>query len=670
MNLQSPELLINIKSLPDPDSVEYRAFWQNEVKKIREGITINGFTFSPFLYWHLNLWSIYVDTLVNNRVLRKLDRPQFWDSFIEIDETINKAESHPDGKKGVAIVGSRRLSKSVIITSKVAHQAVAYQNTECLVSGGNQPDIKNLTDYIDLGLRNLPEYLRFSRVEDDWKKCVTLGFKERGTNQRHEWSKIHVRNFDDGNNTEAAAGLTLSGFLLDEGGKFPFLSALAATTPCFDSPYGWRCSPIITATGGDMKKAGDMQELFNNPEAYNFLSVNAKDDGTSISLFIPGTQSLKVPREPKLLSHYLDVPEGSELDNMTIWVADEEKGKELILKSREQIRKSSGMEAYLKEVMYYPLTPEECFLDASENIFPIDLLQEQLNFLESGGYVKEVDYVELYRDTDGKVKHKPTDKKPVTSYPAKPSEDNSGVVQIFEFPMSDAPYGLYTAGTDPYKQSQAFYSTSLGATYIFKRIHNLTGERFQNMLVASYIGRPKKIQTWYEETRKLLDFYNAKTLCENMDMGFIDHCIEKKDPDRYLERTPSILREEIHANTRVNRTYGIHSSSGIKDYVNSLIIEYLNETIEVKTDEEGNHKQVLGVSRILDPMLIKELLKFHPRANADRKDAFGYALLMAKNLNRSVMVTDKVDNRYESYKNIANRRKSLFTSSGNPFRSY
>jgi hypothetical protein len=361
MNLQSPELLINMKSLPDPDSVEYRAFWQNEVKKIRDGITINGFTFSPFLYWHLNLWSIYVDTMVNGRVLRKLDRPQFWDSFVLIDDTINKAENHPDGKKGVAIVGSRRLSKSVIITSKVAHQAVAYQNTECLVSGGNQPDIKNLTDYIDLGLRNLPEYLRFSRVEDDWKKCVTLGFKERGTNQRHEWSKIHVRNFDDGNNTEAAAGLTLSGFLMDEGGKFPFLAALAATTPCFDSPYGWRCSPLITATGGDMKKAGDMQELFNNPEAYNFLSVNAKDDGTSISLFIPGTQSLKVPREPKILSNYLDVPEGSELDNMTIWVADEEKGKELILKSREQIRKSSGMEAYLKEVMYYPLTPEECF---------------------------------------------------------------------------------------------------------------------------------------------------------------------------------------------------------------------------------------------------------------------------------------------------------------------
>lgn len=667
INTTSKELLVNVKSLPDSQSGEYKPFWQNEVRKIREGVTVNGFHFSPFLYWHLNLWSIYVDSLFNGRILRKLDHPQFWNSILPIDETFLRAEDHIDGKKGVAIVGSRRLSKSVIITSKVAHQAIAYQNTESLVSGGNQPDIKNLTDYLDLGIRNLPEYFRFSRIEDDWKKCVTLGFKEKSTNIRHEWSKIHVRNFDDGNNTEAAAGLTLSGFLLDEGGKFPFLNSLAATTPCFDSPYGWRCTPVITATGGDMKRAGDMQELFNNPEAYNFLAVDVKDDGTSVSLFIPGTQSLKIPRDPVPLSDHLGVPYGSELDEVTIWVADEEKGKQMILKDREQTKKSSGMEAYLKEVMYYPLTPEECFLDMAENIFPVDLLQEQLNFLESGAYKREVDYVELFRGMDGQITHKPTDKKPVSSYPCKPSENNEGVVQIFEFPLQDAPYGLYTAGIDPYKQSQAHYSTSLGAVYIFKRIHDITNERYQNMIVASYVGRPKKIQTWYEETRKLLDFYGCRALCENMDMGFIDHCIEKKDADKYLEKTPSILREDIHANSTVNRTYGIHTSTGIKDYINSLIIEYLQEIIEVGTDDQGNHKQILGASRILDPMLIKELLKYTPKANADRKDAFGYALLMAKNLTRYVTVSDKKDNRYESYNNIATRKKSLFSTVGNPF---
>jgi hypothetical protein len=66
-------------------------------------------------------------------------------------------------------------------------------------------------------------------------------------------------------------------------------------------------------------------------------------------------------------------------------------------------------------------------------------------------------------------------------------------------------------------------------------------------------------------------------------------------------------------------------------------------------------------------MLIKELLRYNPRANADRKDAFGYALLMAKNLNRTVTVTNDRDTRYESYNNIAKKKNNLFSSSRTPF---
>ena len=53
-NLDSPEFLINVTSFPDKGSEEYEAFWTNEDKKITEGVTINGFHFSPFIYWHLN----------------------------------------------------------------------------------------------------------------------------------------------------------------------------------------------------------------------------------------------------------------------------------------------------------------------------------------------------------------------------------------------------------------------------------------------------------------------------------------------------------------------------------------------------------------------------------------------------------------------------------------
>lgn len=665
-NLSSPEFLINMKSIPDAESSEYVSFWENEDKKITEGITINGFYFSPFVYWHLNYASLYLDLQQGKRVIRKLDRPQLWDTYFEIDDVISKAETHEEGKKGVVIVGSRRISKSMLTSSYIAHKAVTLRGGDHLISALNQPDLNNTTQAVDLTLRNLPDYFRFPRIEDDWKRQVTLGYKDKKTNQRHEWSKIHVRNFNEGNNTEAAAGLTLSSFMLEEAGKGDMLACLAATIPCFDSPYGWRCSPIVIGTSGDMTKAGDLEELFNNPEAYNFLPVEVNETGKSYGLFIPGTKSLKVPKTPTPLGLYLEKDIPSELDNITLWLADDVKGKEMILKNREQVKKASGLEAYLKEVMYYPLTQEECFLELSQNIFPVDLLQDQLTKIVS----QEIkpDSVELFLDTTGKVKHKFTDKKPVENFPTKPADSIEGCVQIWEYPLSDAPYGLYTGGADPYKQSQAHYSTSLGSTYIYKRVHDLSGEGWQNMVVAAYTGRPKKIETWYENTKLLLKYYNAKVLVENMDYGFIQHCVDKNEAPRLLERTPTFLND-IHPNSTVNRDYGIHMTKDIKNYILSLIIEYITEVIDVERDESGNiTKERLGVTRILDPLLLKELIKFTPKLNVDRVISFGLTIAMAKSLNNQVKIGDNsADTRMKEYFR-ASKKPSLFRQTRSPFK--
>jgi len=665
--ITSSEFLINIKELPDITSEEYAAFWENEDKKITEGVTINGIYFSPFIYWHLNYSSIYVDTLVGKRTIRKLDRPQFWDTYLEVDNVFQRAENHEDGKKGVVLVGSRRISKTVLTSSYIAHKAITQPSSDNLISALNQPDLNNTTQAVDLILRNLPEYFRFPRIEDDWKRQVTLGFKDKKTNARNEYSKIHVRNFDEGNNTEAAAGLTLSSFMLEEAGKGNMLNALAATVPCFDSPYGWRCSPIVIGTSGDMTKAGDLEELFSNPEAYNFLAVEANETGKSYGLFVPGTSSLKVPKDPQPLGLYLGASEPSELDDITIWVSDKEKGREMILKSREQTKKSSGLEAYLKEVMYYPLNHEECFLELSQNIFPVDILQEQLQKITSQDI--QPDVVELYQASDGKVKHKFTEKKAVSNFPTKPSDDLEGCVQIWEYPLSDAPYGLYSAGCDPYKQSQAHYSTSLGSTYVYKRVHDLSGEGWQNIIVAAYTGRPKKIDQWYEMTKNLLKYYNAKALVENMDYGFIQHCVDKNEGSRLLERTPTFLTD-IHPNSTVNRDFGIHMTKDIKNYLLSNIIEYLTEVIEIDRDKDGNViSEKLGVTRILDPLLLKELLKFTPKLNVDRVVSFGLALSMAKSLNTRVIVgNNDADTRMKEYFR-AYKKGSLFRTTSSPFRT-
>ena len=667
-NLDSPELLINVKNLPDLDSEEYDAFWENEDRKIQEGVTINGFYFSPFIYWHINLWSIYIDTQVGKRTIRKLSQPKLWDTYLAVDETIRRAEEHEEGKKGVVMVGSRRISKSVLTSSYMAHKAVTQQGTDHLISALNSPDLKVITDYVDLGLRELPEYFQFQRIDDDWKKLVTLGYKDRKTNKRKEWSKIHIRNFDEGNNTEAAAGLTLSSFLLEEGGKGNILNCIAATTPCFDSEFGWRCSPFVIGTSGDMTKAKDLEELMNNPEAYNFLAVETLDTGKSYGLFIPGTKSLKVPREPIPLSTHFDLKKKSELDQTMVYVSDEEKGREMILKNREKVKKSSGMETYLKEIMYYPLNLEECFLDLSDNIFPVELAQEQLTFLSNSQ--SSAMFVDLYKKPDGSIGWKSTHKKPVLDYPAKPSVDLSGVVQIWEHPIDNAPYGLYTAATDPYKYSQAEYSTSLGATYIYKRVHDIAGESWSQRIVACYVGRPKNIDTWYEITDMLLDYYQAKTLCENQDYNYIQHCISKNTAIKRLERTPTFLRD-VHPNTTVTREYGIHSTTQLKQHYYALIIKYMTEIIGYERDEKGEIiGEILGVRRIPDPMLLKEILKFTPKANCDRIITFGMLLAIDQTLSSMELRANGMQDRrltayVEAYKK---NTKQMFRRTSLPFR--
>jgi hypothetical protein len=103
--------------------------------------------------------------------------------------------------------------------------------------------------------------------------------------------------------------------------------------------------------------------------------------------------------------------------------------------------------------------------------------------------------------------------------------------------------------------------------------------------------------------------------------------------------------------------------------LNSLIIEYITEVIERETDAEGNVvKERLGVTRILDPLLLKELIKFTPKLNVDRVISFGLTLAMAKSLNsKSVIVSSTQDSRMQEYFKSM-KSKQLFRTTRSPFR--
>ena len=115
---------------------------------------------------------------------------------------------------------------------------------------------------------------------------------------------------------------------------------------------------------------------------------------------------------------------------------------------------------------------------------------------------------------------------------------------MYEPPVQNAPFGLYVCGVDPYKQDQSRYSSSLGAAYIYKRMHNIASDQYQNMLVAQYVGRPASINEWNETVRNLIKYYNAYTLSESDDYGFIQYMINKGDA-MFLMEQPEWLKVAV-----------------------------------------------------------------------------------------------------------------------------
>jgi len=622
-NIDYKDWFINQKRLPDKDSAEYKPFFDFHKQLCLDGAMMNGVYINPFLYWHLNIWHTEVDIVDDRgRIYQKYANPLLRDNEWLVTNEIDRANAE---KKGLVILGIRRFAKSVLEASYIAWGATFDENSQNIIAGLNAADIKLITDKIDKGLNFIPEYWRWQRVEDNWKNQVTLGIKTKA-GERIPFSQILIRNLDEGNNEEAIAGTKPRKLIIDEIGKGNFLRGFQAAVPGFTTPFGWGCSPILTGTGGDMKKFMDAKSLMFDVNNYNFLEYNNEKDNKRIhGLFIPAKYRMEAKVE-STLGAFLNEPTSSDLHNIQMLVSDEAKAKQITETNLERLKKAGDRSMYLKEKMYYPLEVDDIFLNEDTNIFDIEAAKRQkFRLLQQE---KTGTPVVLFYDGE-KIGHEFTDKQPITNFPLKPSDLKDAPVVIYEFPIENPPYGLYVAGVDPYRQGKSAYSSSLGAVYIYKRMHDLTGEKYQDMFVASYVARPDNKDHWNEQARLLIKYYNARTLCENDDISFIEYMKSKGDA-HYLERQPEWLKE-IVPNTTVKREYGIHrSSQKIIDYLHTCIKKYMENPIFVEKNEEGQViREVLGVSKIFDPVLLEEIIQYNDQDNFDRIIAAELAIAQA-----------------------------------------
>jgi len=88
-------------------------FWEEELRKCKDGVNVGGYHISGWLYWHLNHFKLAFGSGYN----KKVSNPHFRDNEYYFDQMIRRAKEH--GRKGVFQYGTRRFAKALRNSEKL-----------------------------------------------------------------------------------------------------------------------------------------------------------------------------------------------------------------------------------------------------------------------------------------------------------------------------------------------------------------------------------------------------------------------------------------------------------------------------------------------------------------------------------------------------------------------
>ena len=174
-------------------------------------------------------------------------------------------------------------------------------------------------------------------------------------------------------------------------------------------------------------------------------------------------------------------------------------------------------------------------------------------------------------------------------------------------------------------------------TFVYKQFQSF--DKTYNQIVAEYTARPDKAETFYENTRKLLMYYNATTLYENNLTGLKVY-FEQMDSLKWLKKQPSIIKT-INPNSDVQRGYGIHMTTNIKSQGEIWLRDWLLES----RGQNNLGEEILNLHTIYSIPLLQELIKYNQEDNFDRVIAFLLVMIHSKD-NHQIKVQQETLTKY------------------------
>lgn len=622
------------------------------------------------IFWSMGYYCVmdgddmYISKTHNRLMISDIDYyGKYKATCIEVDNkshqflTTNFVVSHN------TTIMSSLLQMNATMTIGLSHSVVGFSDS----------DLSNIGEYCEYGLDHVHPFFRINRTKTDWSSGVTLG-KRMSNGVRDVHAIISIANINMGRktSTQKTAGLTPATAIFDEVGKGPIKKPYTAAMPSYDTPYGWRLSPILAGTGGEVELSKDAQEMFSDPETYNLLVMDwdilnrrAMKGKTwkerKWAMFVPGQMANSGVKRTIGLGDYLGKPDDKKLNKIKIDATDFEASTNKLNEERKKLSTKDRV-AYTSHTMFYPFTIDDCFLSSSQNLFPVEYaIKHKNDLLESGQYSGML--CDVFLESGNKLGTTKSNKQ-LAGFPF-----SGGVidapVQIFEMPQSNRfDDFIYVSGSDPYKQAKSD-TPSLGAFYVFKRRVGIR-DPYAYRIVASYVSRPSSIDQFCRTCEVLQKGYGAICLMENADQMYEQYLNRKSGMPAsfFLFAGEAIANKYVKAGSRQNSKLGLYPTPGNQNLLFSCVVDYCWQDFVIGYDDQtGLDITVKGIELIDDIALLDEIIQYKPGLNVDRIIAFGHALVLARYFDdNNYMPKSKIEEMNNARKEDAYKHHEVYAS--------
>lgn len=657
-------------------SKDFVDYWDKEKKKCRNGVIFVGKKATWYLtrdyYMWLNFLPIY-DKEEKKYGFAKVRDAQYHMALYEVLAELSF--------KHVAILKKRQIASSYFHMGKLINQYWFEEGSICKIGA-------SLKDYInDKGSwKFLDEYANFLNDHTAWyrpsnpnkvllweqKIEVRIGGR---ISKKGLMSKIQGLSFDKDATTGVGGPVTY--FFHEEAGIAPKMDkTYEYIRPAVQSGFITTGTFIAAGSVGDLDQCEPLKQMILNPEVNDIYAVETNlidDQGTigTAGLFIPEQWSM-----PPFIDEFGNSLVQSALDAINL--------------EREKWKKELAPEQYQLRISQKPTNIQEAFAFRKVSVFPTNLVTAQLKRIEEKEYPFE--FLELEYGEEGKIVAKDSRKLPIREFPiSKKTEDKTGVLVVYERPVANAEFGTYYASVDPVGEGKTTTSESLCSIFVYKNPVEVTRETDngiesfieQDKIVASWCGRYDDLNKTHQMLEKIIEWYNAWTVVENNVSLFIQYMISRRKQRYLVPKSQMLFLKDIGSNANVFQEYGWKNTGSLfKGHLLSYAIEYLKEEIDITTKSDGVIvKTTYGVERIPDPMLLKEMMAYHPGLNVDRLVAFSALIAFAKvqQSNRgyakrkesTVKGLEKSDNLYKlKMSPFRHMGASSISKPRNPFKNY